>query len=153
MDVILLEKIHKLGNLGDKVKVKSGFGRNYLIPSGKAVSATTENIAKFEARRAELEKLHQEALSLANGRAEKLNDLSVSMSRRASAEGKLYGSIGTVDIVEAVNEQTDVELVKHEVRLPDGPIRNIGEHKLIIQLHADISSTIVVNIVPTEEES
>jgi large subunit ribosomal protein L9 len=153
MDVILLEKIHKLGNLGDKVKVKSGFGRNYLIPSGKAVSATTENIAKFEARRAELEKLHQEALSLANGRAEKLNDLSVSMSRRASAEGKLYGSIGTVDIVEAVNEQTDVELVKHEVRLPDGPIRNIGEHKLIIQLHADISSTIVVDVVPTEEES
>lgn len=153
MDVILLEKIHKLGDLGDKVKVKSGFGRNYLIPSGKAVSATTENIAKFEARRAELEKLHQEALSLANGRAEKLNDLSVSMSRRASAEGKLYGSIGTVDIVEAVNEQTDIELVKHEVRLPDGPIRNIGEHKLIIQLHADISSTIVVNIVPTEEES
>ena len=153
MDVILLEKIHKLGNLGDKVKVKSGFGRNYLIPSGKAVSATTENIAKFEARRAELEKLHQEALSLANGRAEKLNDLSVSMSRRASAEGKLYGSIGTVDIVEAVNEQTDIELVKHEVRLPDGPIRNIGEHKLIIQLHADISSIIVVNIVPTEEES
>jgi len=75
------------------------------------------------------------------------------MSRRASAEGKLYGSIGTVDIVEAVNEQTDIELVKHEVRLPDGPIRNIGEHKLIIQLHADISSTIVVNIVPTEEES
>jgi len=153
MDVILLEKIHKLGELGDKVKVKSGFGRNYLIPSGKAVSATTENIAKFEARRAELEKLHQEGLSLANERAEKLNDLSISMPRRASAEGKLYGSIGTVDIVEAVNEQTDVELVKHEVRLPDGPIRNIGEHKLIIQLHADISSTIVVNIVPTEEES
>ena len=153
MDVILLEKIHKLGNLGDKVKVKSGFGRNYLIPSGKAVTATTENIAKFEARRAELEKLHQEGLSLADKRAEKLNDLSVSMSRRASAEGKLYGSIGTVDIVEAVNEKTDVELVKHEVRLPDGPIRNIGEHKLIIQLHADISSTIVVNVVPTEEES
>ena len=153
MDVILLEKIHKLGDLGDKVKVKSGFGRNYLIPSGKAVSATTENIAKFEARRAELEKLHQEALTLANGRAEKINDLNISISRRASAEGKLYGSIGTVDIVEAVNQQTDVGLVKHEVRLPDGPIRNIGEHKLIIQLHADISSTIIVNIVPAEEEN
>ena len=153
MDVILLEKIHKLGDLGDKVKVKSGFGRNYLIPSGKAVSATTENIAKFEARRAELEKLHQEALTLANRRAEKLNDLNISISRRASAEGKLYGSIGTVDIVEAVNQQTDVGLVKHEVRLPDGPIRNIGEHKLIIQLHADISSTIIVNIVPVEEEN
>ena len=153
MDVILLEKIHKLGDLGDKVKVKSGFGRNYLIPSGKAVFATTENIAKFEARRAELEKLHQEALTLANGRAEKINDLNISISRRASAEGKLYGSIGTVDIVEAVNQQTDVGLVKHEVRLPDGPIRNIGEHKLIIQLHADISSTIIVNIVPVEEEN
>ncbi len=153
MDVILLEKIHKLGDLGDKVKVKSGFGRNYLIPSGKAVSATTENIAKFEAKRAELEKLHQEALTLANGRAEKLNDLNISISRRASAEGKLYGSIGTVDIVEAVNQQTDAELVKHEVRLPDGPIRNIGEHKLIIQLHADISSTIIVNIIPLEEEN
>ena len=153
MDVILLEKIHKLGDLGDKVKVKSGFGRNYLIPSGKAVFATTENIAKFEARRAELEKLHQEALTLANGRAEKINDLNISISRRASAEGKLYGSIGTVDIVEAVNQQTDVGLVKHEVRLPDGPIRNIGEHKLIIQLHADISSTIIVNIEPVEEEN
>ena len=153
MDVILLEKIHKLGDLGDKVKVKSGFGRNYLIPSGKAVSATTENIAKFEARRAELETLHQEALTLANRRAEKLHDLNISISRRAIAEGKLYGSIGTVDIVEAVNQQTDVGLVKHEVRLPDGPIRNIGEHKLIIQLHADISSTIIVNIVPTEEEN
>ena len=153
MDVILLEKIHKLGDLGDKVKVKSGFGRNYLIPSGKAVSATTENLAKFEAKRSELEKLHQEALTLANGRAEKLNDLNISISRRASAEGKLYGSIGTVDIVEAVNQQTDVGLVKHEVRLPDGPIRNIGEHKLIIQLHADISSTIIVNIVPVEEEN
>ena len=153
MDVILLEKIHKLGDLGDQVKVKSGFGRNYLIPTGKAVSATTENIAKFEARRAELEKQHQDTLAIANGRAEKIDGLNVVISQRAGAEGKLYGSIGTVDIVEAVNQQTDVGLVKHEVRLPDGPIRNIGEHKLIIQLHADISSTIIVNIVPVEEEN
>jgi len=92
-------------------------------------------------------------LTIANSRAEKIEGLSVLISQRASAEGKLYGSIGTVDIVEAVNEQAGVELVKHEVRLPDGPIRNIGEHKLIIQLHADISSTIVVDVVPTEEES
>ena len=153
MDVILLEKIRKLGDLGDKVKVKSGFGRNYLIPSGKAVTATAENIEKFEARRAELEKQQLESLTSANGRAEKLNDLNISISRRAGAEGKLYGSIGTVDIVEAVNEQTGIELVKHEVRLPDGPIRNIGEHKLTIQLHADVSSSITINVVPAEEES
>ena len=153
MDVILLEKIRKLGDLGDKVKVKSGFGRNYLIPSGKAVTATAENIEKFEARRAELEKQQLESLTSANGRAEKLNDLNISISRRAGAEGKLYGSIGTVDIVEVVNEQTGIELVKHEVRLPDGPIRNIGEHKLTIQLHADVSSSITVNVVPAEEES
>jgi len=151
MDVILLEKIHKLGDLGDQVKVKSGFGRNYLIPSGKAVSATEENITKFEAKRAELEKQHQATQSLANERAEKLNETSVSISRRASAEGKLYGSIGTIDIVEAVNQQIDVEIVKHEVRLPEGPIRNVGEHKIIVQLHADVSSTITVNVVPEEE--
>ncbi len=153
MDVILLEKIHKLGDLGDQVKVKSGFGRNYLIPTGKAVSATTENIAKFEARRTELEKQHQDTLVIANSRAEKINGLNVVISRRAGAEGKLYGSIGTVDIVEAVNGEADVELVKHEVRLPDGPIRNAGEYSLIIQLHADVSSTITVNVVPTEEEN
>jgi len=153
MDVILLEKIHKLGELGDKVRVKSGFGRNYLIPTGKAVSATTENIAKFEARRAELEKQHQDTLTIANNRAEKIEGLSVLISQKAGAEGKLYGSIGTVDIVEAVNRETDVELVKHEVRLPDGPIRKIGEYSLTIQLHADVSSTVMVNVVPAEEEN
>ena len=151
MDVILLEKIHKLGNLGDQVKVRSGFGRNYLIPTGKAVSATTENIAKFEARRAELEKQHQDTLAIANGRAEKIDGLNVVISRRASAEGKLYGSIGTIDIVEAVNQQIDVEIVKHEVRLPEGPIRNVGEHQIVVQLHADVSSTITVSVVPEEE--
>ena len=153
MDVILLEKIHKLGDLGDQVKVKSGFGRNYLIPTGKAVSATTENIAKCEARTTELEKQHQDTLVIANSRAEKINGLNVVISRRAGAEGKLYGSIGTVDIVEAVNGEADVELVKHEVRLPDGPIRSVGEYSLIIQLHADVSSTIILNVVPTEEEN
>ena len=111
MDVILLEKIHKLGNLGDQVKVKSGFGRNYLIPTGKAVSATTENIAKFEARRAELEKQHQDTLAIANGRAEKIDGLNVVIPRRASAEGKLYGSIGTADIVEAVNGKPMLNLL------------------------------------------
>ncbi len=151
MNVILLEKINKLGDLGDQVKVKSGFGRNYLIPSGKAVSATTENIAKFQARRAELEKQHQETLAAAGERAEKLNDINISISRKASAEGKLYGSIGTVDIVEAVVDQSGVDLAKHEVRLPEGPIRDIGEYKLAIQLHADVSATITVNVVSEEE--
>ena len=151
MDVILLEKIHKLGDLGDQVKVKSGYGRNYLIPSGKAVSATSENIAKFEARKAELEKQYQETLASANERAKKLSEVSVSISRKVGPEGKLYGSIGTLDIVEAVTEQSGVELAKHEVRLPDGPIRNLGEHELSAQIQADVSATIKLNVVPEEE--
>ena len=151
MDVILLEKIHKLGDLGEQVKVKSGFGRNFLIPSGKAVSATPENIAKFEATRADLERQQQESLVVANERAEKLNNLSVSIKRKAGAEGKLYGSIGTVDIVDAITEQEDVELVKQEIRMPDGPIRNLGEHELTVQLHADVSTQIMVNVISEEE--
>ena len=151
MDVILLEKIHKLGDLGDQVKVKSGFGRNYLIPNGKAVSATPENIAEFEAKRAGLEKQQQETLAAANARAEKLSELSILIRRKAGAEGKLFGSVGTVDIVDAITEQEDVELVKHEIRLPDGPIRNLGEYQLTVQLHADVSTTISVNVVAEEE--
>ena len=151
MDVILLEKIHKLGDLGEQVKVKSGFGRNFLIPSGKAVSATPENIAKFEATRADLERQQQESLVVANERAEKLNNLSVSIKRKAGAEGKLYGSIGTVDIVDAITEQEDVELVKQEIRMPDGPIRNLGEYELTVQLHADVSTQIVVNVISEDE--
>ena len=151
MDVILLEKIHKLGDLGEQVKVKSGFGRNFLIPSGKAVSATPENIAKFEATRADLERQQQESLVVANQRAEKLNNLAVSIKRKAGAEGKLYGSIGTVDIVDAITEQEDVELVKQEIRMPDGPIRNLGEYELTVQLHADVSTQIMVNVISEEE--
>ena len=151
MNVILLEKINKLGDLGEQVKVKSGFGRNFLIPSGKAVSATPENIAKFEATRADLERQQQESLVVANERAEKLNNLSVSIKRKAGAEGKLYGSIGTVDIVDAITEQEDVELVKQEIRMPDGPIRNLGEYELTVQLHADVSTQIMVNVISEEE--
>jgi len=151
MDVILLEKIHKLGDLGEQVKVKSGFGRNFLIPSGKAVSATPENIAKFEATRADLERQQQESLVVANERAEKLNNLAISIKRKAGAEGKLYGSIGTVDIVDAITEQEDVELVKQEIRMPDGPIRNLGEYELTVQLHADVSTQIMVNVISEEE--
>ena len=149
MEVILLEKVHKLGALGDRVNVKPGFGRNYLIPSGKAVSATADNIAKFDARRAELEKQEQDALNEANARAEKLNATTVSIARKAGDEGKLFGSVGTADIAEAVTA-TGVELAKQEIRLPEGPIRSTGEIELDVQLHADVTATIKVNVVAEE---
>jgi large subunit ribosomal protein L9 len=152
MEIILLEKVHKLGALGDRVNVKPGFGRNYLIPSGKAVSATTDNIAKFDARRAELEKQQQEASATATARAEKLNEVNVSIARKAGEEGKLFGSVGTADIAEAVTA-TGVELTKQEIRLPEGPIRSIGELELDVQLHADVIATIKVNVVAEEENS
>lgn len=151
MEVILLEKVHKLGELGDQVKVKPGFGRNYLIPSGKAVSATVDNIAKFDARRAELEKNQQESLTAASARAEKLNAVSISIARKAGAEGKLFGSVGTIDIADTVTE-SGVELAKHEIRLPDGPIRSTGEFEVDVHLHADVSAKIKVNVVAEEEE-
>ncbi len=150
MEIILLEKVHKLGALGDRVNVKPGFGRNYLIPSGKAVSATADNIAKFDARRAELEKQQQEASAAAAVRAEKLDEVNVSIARKAGEEGKLFGSVGTADIAEAV-KATGVELAKHEIRLPEGPIRSVGEFELDVQLHADVTVTIKVNVVPEEE--
>ncbi len=152
MEIILLEKVHKLGLLGDRVKVKPGFGRNYLIPSGKAVSATADNIAKFDARRAELEKQQQEAAAVATARAEKLNEVNVSIARKAGEEGKLFGSVGTADIAGAVTE-SGVELSKHEIRLPEGPIRSLGELELDVQLHADVIATIKVNVVAEEEDS
>ena len=150
MEVILLEKVHKLGELGDQVNVKPGFGRNYLIPSGKAVSATVDNIAKFDARRAELEKQQQESLAAATARAEKLNIVSIAISRKAGAEGKLFGSVGTIDIAETVT-LTGVELAKHEISMPDGPIRNTGEFEVDVQLHSDVSAIIKVSVVPEEE--
>ena len=150
MEVILLEKVHKLGNLGDQVKVKPGYGRNYLIPSGKAVSATTDNIAKFDARRAELEKQQQEVLALANARSEKLSVVSITIARKAGSEGKLFGSVGTIDIADTVTA-SGVELAKHEIRLPEGPLRNTGEYDIDVQLHADVTTTIKVIVVPEED--
>lgn len=152
MEIILLEKVHKLGSLGDRVNVKAGFGRNYLIPGGKAVSATADNIAKFDARRAELEKQQQEAAAAATARAEKLNAVNVSIARKAGDEGKLFGSVGTADIADAVTE-SGVELTKQEIRLPEGPIRSLGELELTVQLHADVTAVIKVNVVAEEEDS
>ena len=150
MEVILLEKIHKLGDLGQQVRLKPGYGRNYLIPNGKAIPATATNIAKFEARRAELEMAQQDTQARATTRAAAMADLTVTITRRAASEGKLYGSVGTVDIAEAVTA-TGNELLKQEVRLPEGPFRMTGEHKVDLQLHADVVVTITVNIVAEEE--
>lgn len=146
MDVILLEKINNLGTLGDKVKVKPGYGRNYLIPNGKAVPATEDNVAKFEARRAELEKAAAEVLTAAQTRADKLKEVKLSLTRKAGEEGKLYGSVGTADIAEAA-EAAGHELGKHEIHLPEGPIRAIGEYSIDITLHADVDCSISLEIV------
>ena len=150
MEVILLEKVYKLGKLGDKVKVKPGYGRNYLIPSGKAVSATKDNIAIFEVRKAELEKQQQEAMAAANARIEKLQSVSVTIARKAGSEGKLFGSVGTIDIAEAVVAK-GIRLEKHEIRMPEGPIRATGQYEFDIQLHAAVSTSIKVTVVPEED--
>ena len=150
MQVILLEKIRKLGDLGQQVKVKQGFGRNYLIPEGKAVPATPDNVAKFEAQRTALEKTQAEALAVAASRAERLNQVTITLHSKVGAEGKLYGSVGTVDISEAVT-QAGVELHKHEVKLPDGPFRLIGEYEVGLNLHADVDAHIKLIILPEAE--
>lgn len=137
MEVILLEKIANLGNLGDKVVIKSGYGRNYLIPYGKAVAATATKIAEFEARRAELEKAAAEKLSAAQSRANALSKLQVVITHKAGDEGKLFGSVGTQNIADAITE-AGVLVEKHEIRLPQGVIRQIGEYQIDIVCHTDV---------------
>ncbi len=149
MQVILLEKVQNLGELGDKVTVRPGYGRNYLIPKGKAVAATEDNLAEFERRRAELEKTQADALGKAGQRAEALREVSVSISRKAGEEGKLFGSVGTGDIAEAVTA-AGVELHKHEVRLPEGPLRQAGEYDIVLHLHADVDAAVKVVVVPED---
>ncbi|WP_067865342.1 50S ribosomal protein L9 [Neptuniibacter marinus] len=146
MEVILLEKIGKLGNLGDKVSVKSGFGRNYLVPQGKAVPATTANVAKFEERRAELEAAAAEKLAAATARAEVLNALQVTIASKCGDEGKLFGSIGTRDIADAIIA-AGAEVDKSEVRLPEGALRAIGEYEIAIQLHAEVTAIVNLAVV------
>jgi len=146
MNVILLEKVHNLGNLGDTVAVKAGYGRNFLIPKGMAVPATASNIAKFEARRAELEKTAAEKLSAAEARREAMASLAVTLAHKAGDEGKLFGSVGTADIAEAItNAGHAVE--KREVRLPEGPIRQVGEYDIDVELHSDVVVTVRVNVI------
>lgn len=149
MEVILLEKVQNLGELGDKVKVKPGYGRNYLVPSGKATPATPENVAQFEQRRAEFEKAQLQRHGAAEQRAEQLRDLSVTLKAKAGNEGKLYGSVGTREIAEAVTA-AGTPLEKHEVLLPEGPLRETGEHVVALHLHSDIDVSIKV-VVEAEE--
>ncbi len=147
MEIILLKKVDNLGDLGDKVQVKSGYGRNFLIPSGRAVPATEENLKAFEARRAELEKEAAANLAAAEARKAKLEGLAVSISCKAGDEGRLFGSVGTSDIAQAVSD-AGFELEKREVLLPNGPFRVTGEYEVELHLHADVNATIKVGIVP-----
>ncbi len=152
MEVILLDKVSNLGTLGDKVKVKNGFARNYLIPSGKAKPATPENIAEFEAIRAELERKSSDALAAAESRKGRIEALeSLTIKAKAGGEGKLFGSVGTFDIVEAA-AAAGVEINKSEVRLPQGNIRELGEHEVDIHLHSDVDAQIKI-IIEEEEEA
>jgi large subunit ribosomal protein L9 len=143
MELILLEKVTNLGSLGDKVNVKPGYGRNYLVPSGKAVPATPENIAEFESRRAELEKAELAKMSTAEERCAALQGFEIVLAANASDEGKLYGSIGPREIADAVSER-GISLEKSEVIMGEGPIRYTGEHDVLVHLHADVETEIKV---------
>ncbi|MCG6900063.1 MAG: 50S ribosomal protein L9 [Gammaproteobacteria bacterium] len=145
MEIILLEKIANLGAMGDKVHVKPGYGRNYLIPQGKAAAATAENIAEYEARRAELEKASADALAAAQARRDQLLDKVITITSLAGEEGKLFGSVGTADIAHALTE-SGIPVERHEVRLPEGAFRMVGEHDVLIQLHTDVDVTIKLRI-------
>ncbi len=151
MQVILLEKIDNVGGLGDLVDVKSGFARNFLLPQGKAEMATKENIEAFQQRRAELEKIQAEALSAAQKRAEQLEGMSVTITSRSGTEGKLFGSVGTEEIRAAI-AGAGVEVEKKEIRLPEGPLRTVGEHPVSLHLHADVDADITVNVVGEETD-
>lgn len=150
MEVILLEKVNNLGKLGDKVKVRAGYGRNYLIPNGIAVPATEDNIAKLEVRRAELEKTQADSLARAEGRAAGLRDLIVTITARAGDEGKLFGSVGPSDIADALTAMGQ-EVAKREVRLSDGPLRLLGEHTVELHLHSDVNVSVAVHVVADSE--
>lgn len=149
MDVILLQKVANLGNIGDRVKVRSGFGRNFLLPQGKATLATAENVAKFEARRAELERVAHEQLESAQRRAEDLKDFRLTITAKAGTEGKLFGSIGTSDIAEACT-RAGHPVSRSEVRLPTGPLRTVGEHTVSLHLHADVDVQLPVTLIAEE---
>jgi len=146
MNIILLEKVANLGNLGDKVSVKAGFGRNYLVPTGKAVLATPERIKEFEGRRADLEKAAEERLVEAKKQAESVEALSLSISHQAGEEGKLFGSVGLSDIIKACAD-AGVELNKSDVKLSDGALRQVGEDEIPVHLHSDVIAKLKLVVV------
>jgi large subunit ribosomal protein L9 len=149
MEVILLQKVSNLGNIGDRVKVRSGYGRNYLLPQGKATLATPDNVARFEVRRVELERVAREQLTSAEDRAAALKEFKLTVVAKAGTEGKLFGSIGTSDIAEHVS-RAGFKVQRSEVRLPSGPLRTVGEHVVSLHLHADIDVPLTVTIVAEE---
>lgn len=146
IQVILMEKMAKLGDLGDVVKVKPGYARNYLIPHGKAKRVTPENLAEFQARRAELERAQAEALALAQALAARLEGVAVSIARKAGPDGRLFGSVTNSDIAEAVQAK-GFEVEKGQVRLPEGPFKDVGEYAVQVALHSDAIATISVSVV------
>ena len=146
MEVILLEKIENLGGIGDRVKVKPGYGRNYLLPQGKATTATEANIAKFEAMRTELEKKAADELTAARARGRELEGLALNITAKAGSEGKLFGSVGPIDVAEACAE-AGYTVERSEIRMTDGPIRLVGSHEIEVHLHADVSVPVTVNVL------
>ncbi|MBE9568918.1 MAG: 50S ribosomal protein L9 [Proteobacteria bacterium] len=151
MEVILFEKIDRLGGIGDLVNVKAGFARNYLLPQGKAKVATDANKAEIEERRAEFEKMAADALATAETRKEQIEALAVSITAKSGTEGKLFGSIGNVDIAAAITE-AGTEVIKREVRLPEGPIRQAGEYEVVLHLHSEVDAVAKVTIIGEEDE-
>ena len=149
MDVILLTKVANLGNIGDRVDVKSGYGRNFLLPSGKATLATPANVAKFEARRAELEKIARDELADATRRADAMKEFNLQIKAKAGSEGKLFGSIGTTDIADACTAQGH-KVARSEVRMPNGPIRSVGEHAISLHLHTDVDVQLQLIVIAEE---
>jgi len=149
MNVILLESVENLGGIGDLVKVKPGYGRNFLLPQGKAALATAENMKKTEARRAELEKAAAEELAKAKARAKSINGIELVIAANAGSEDKLFGSVGPIDITEAL-AAIQVEVERSEVRMPDGPIHTLGEFPIGIHLHSEVDAEVIVRVVAAE---
>lgn len=146
MQVILMEKLVNLGNLGDIVKVRNGFARNFLIPHGKAKRATEANIAEFQVRRAELEKAQAEALAAAQERSQKLEGLAIQVTQKAGVDGKLFGSVTNVDIAEALKAR-GLDVPKAAIQMPQGPLKQVGDYHIVVSLHADVKATITVSVL------
>ena len=153
MNVILLEKVGRLGGVGDTASVKAGYARNFLFPTGKAIPATKTNLTDFEARRAELMAAHNEKVAAAQARADKIKGLRVEIEVNAGDEGKLFGSVGTKDIADAANAAAGSDLVKSEIRLPIGAIREIGDYEISVDLGSEIEETITVAVVPAKQQA